>query len=134
MTTRSGAAGARVLVADDDARLRHLFTTTLENAGFKVEQAANGDEALRAVERSCPNLLLADLVMPGLSGDELARKVRERCAGAVLVFMSGYTAEQLHALDITQVVFLPKPIAPRDLVTFVSRLLEGSDNGDRVAG
>lgn len=124
--------GARVLLADDDARLRHLFATTLEAAGFRVEQAADGDQALAAVETDCPDLLLADLVMPGLTGDELARRVRERCPSAVLVFMSGYSEEQLHALDIKQVVFLPKPISPRDLVAVVSRLVSQA-NGDRAA-
>ncbi|HUG42287.1 MAG TPA: response regulator [Longimicrobiales bacterium] len=133
MNTPSAASPARVLVADDDARLRHLFATTLGNAGFRVEQAADGDQALSAVEHACPDLLLADLVMPGLTGDELARRVRERCSRTVLVFMSGYSEEQLHALDIKQVVFLPKPISPSDLVAVVSRLVEESD-GSRVAG
>ena len=116
------APATRVLIADDDARIRDIFSTALRRAGFDVEQASDGDAALAASVRQCPDLLLADLVMPGLTGDELARKVREQCPKTALVFMSGYSAEQLHALDIKQVVFLPKPIMPRDLVEVVTRL------------
>ena len=116
------ASAARVLIADDDARIRDIFTTVLRRAGFIVQQAPDGDAALAASIEACPDLLLADLVMPGLTGDELARKVRERCPETILVFMSGYSEEQLHALDIKQVVFLAKPIMPRALVEVVTRL------------
>ena len=114
---------ARVLIADDDPGIRNLFGTALTRAGYIVEQAEDGDQALAASQRACPDLLLADLVMPGLTGDNLARRVREQCPGTVLVFMSGYSEEQLHELEIKQVVFLPKPISPRELVGVVRRLL-----------
>ena len=119
------APAARVLIAEDDHHLRNLFAGVLEGAGFVVEQAADGDQALDATSRSCPDLLLSDLVMPGLTGDELARKVRERCPATILVFMSGFSEEELHHMDIKQVVFLPKPISPHDLVATLRRLLGG---------
>ena len=120
------SAGARVIIADDDAAIRKMFGTALRGAGFDVEEAADGDEAYQAYLRECPDLLLADLVMPGLNGEELARRCRERCPEAALVFMSGYTEEELHELDIRQVVFLPKPISPRDLIAVVRRLVGGA--------
>lgn len=119
------ASATRILIADDDERIRDIFSTALRRAGFVVEQAPDGDAALAGSVRQCPDLLLADLVMPGLTGDELARQVREHCPRTVLVFMSGYSEEQLHALDIKQVVFLPKPIMPRALVEVVTRLTGG---------
>lgn len=129
MTNDDRAQAFQILIADDDPAIRGLFSAALRNAGYDVELAADGDEALDALHRRCPDLLLADLVMPGLTGDRLARRLRERCPDAALVFMSGYSEEHLHEMDIKQVVFLPKPIAPRDLVQFVTRILTGA-NGE----
>jgi DNA-binding response OmpR family regulator len=124
MTSDDAIQAAHILLADDDPAIRKLFAAALRSAGFVVELAADGDEALAAIERGCPALLLADLVMPGLTGDVLARRVREHCPHTALIFMSGYTEERLHELDIKQVVFLPKPISPRELVEVIRRVLD----------
>jgi CheY-like chemotaxis protein len=108
-------------VEDDDA-LRRLFAGVLRSNGYVVEEASTGDEAVAAFDRQCPDLLLSDLVLPGPNGQELASLCRARCPEAILVFMSGYTAEELHDLAITQVVFIPKPISPVELVATLERL------------
>lgn len=113
-----------ILLVDDDAALRNMLRKALTAAGYEVEAVADGDAARDAYRRRCPDLLLADLVMPGLNGQELAAGCREECPDTVLVFMSGYSEEELQSLEIRQVVFLPKPIAPKDLVRTVDRLLE----------
>lgn len=113
----------RILLAEDDDRLRGMLRSALVAAGFDVEAVADGDAARDAYLRRCPDLLLADLVMPGLNGQELANACREHCPDIVLVFMSGYTEQELQRLDIRQVVFIPKPISPRDLVTSLKALL-----------
>jgi CheY-like chemotaxis protein len=61
--------------------------------------------------------------MPGLSGDALARRVHERCPDTHLIFVSGFPAEQLRDLGVTQVVFLTKPISIRELREMLKRLL-----------
>jgi two-component system, cell cycle sensor histidine kinase and response regulator CckA len=126
MTSSSDEAAAvtvrRILLVEDDDALRRLFTTALLSEGYIVEAASTGDEAVAAFTRQCPDLLLSDLVLPGPNGEELARLCRECCPDTILVFMSGYTAEELHQLDITQVVFIPKPIQPRDLLATLARL------------
>lgn len=114
----------RILLVEDDDALRRLFATALRTEGYEVEEASTGDEAVAAFDRTCPDLLLSDLVLPGPNGQELASICRNRCPETILVFMSGYTAEELHDLDITQVVFIPKPISPRDLLTTLERLFE----------
>lgn len=113
----------RILLADDDDRLRTMLRTALVAAGFDVEAVADGDAARDAYLRRCPDLLLADLVMPGLNGQELANACRDHCPDTVLVFMSGYTEQELQRFDIRQVVFIPKPISPRELVTSLKALL-----------
>lgn len=132
MTSSSEEAAAavvrRILLVEDDDALRRLFTTALLSEGYMVEAASTGDEAVDAFTRQCPDLLLSDLVLPGPNGEELARLCRERCPDTILVFMSGYSAEELHQLDITQVVFIPKPIQPRDLLATLNRLFVGRDS------
>jgi DNA-binding response OmpR family regulator len=119
----------RVLLVDDDEGLRGMLYTALGKAGFEVEQASTGDEAIAAFGRRCPDLLLSDLVLPGPNGQELASRCREICPDAILVFMSGYSEDELHRLNITQVVFIPKPISPKDLVDILNRLLDEESPG-----
>jgi CheY-like chemotaxis protein len=114
----------RILLVEDDHALRRLFATALRSSGYVVEEASTGDEAVTAFDRECPDLLLSDLVLPGPNGQELASLCRSRCPDTILVFMSGYTAQELHDLAITQVVFIPKPISPNDLIPTLERLFE----------
>jgi CheY-like chemotaxis protein len=118
----TGTSARRILLVEDDNALRRLFAEVLRSRGYAVEQASTGDEALAALDRQCPDLLLSDLVLPGPNGQELASLCRARCPDTILVFMSGYTAEELHDLAITQVVFIPKPISPGDLLSTLERL------------
>ncbi len=122
---RASANRYRILLADDDDSVREVLRRSLAGAGFEVEAVADGDAAREAYLRRCPDVLLADLVMPGVNGQELAAGCRERCGETILVFMSGYTEEELQRLEIRQVVFLPKPISPFDLVQTIQRLLRG---------
>ncbi|MDQ2835521.1 MAG: response regulator [Acidobacteriota bacterium] len=84
--------GVRVLVVDDDEVSREVLAALLDDAGYRVEAVESGDAAemyVRAV-RPLPEVVLADMQMPGLSGDALARQLREACgAGTVLLAMSG---------------------------------------------
>ena len=125
MAPRVEGEPPRILLADDDAILRGMLRTALQAAGYDVEAVADGDLARESYLRRCPDVLIADLVMPGLNGQELAVACRARCPDTVMVFMSGYSEKELHDLDITQVVFMPKPLSPRDLVAMVGRLLAG---------
>lgn len=112
-----------VLLVDDDDAVRDVLRKALSAAGYRVTEAATGEEAVAAFERDCPDILLTDLVLPPPNGQELAALCREHCPDTILVFMSGYSEEELHELDIRQVVFLPKPIEPRMLLTSLDRLL-----------
>lgn len=117
----------RILLADDDDRLRQMLAHALTAGGFEVEAVADGDAAREAYLRQCPDVLLADLVMPGLNGQQLAAGCRETCPETILVFMSGYTEDELQRLEIRQVVFIPKPLSPRDLIRTLRLLLRGRE-------
>ena len=114
----------RILIAEDDEPLRRLLWKALTAAGYKVTDVATGDAARDAYMAECPDVLLADLVLPGLNGQELASALRAHCPKAIMIFMSGYSEDELHRLDIKQVVFMPKPISPGELVRTMDRLLE----------
>lgn len=117
----------RILIAEDDGPLRRMLAGALRAGGYDVEAVPDGDAAREAYLRQCPDILLADLVMPGLNGQELAAACREHCPRAILVFMSGYSEEELQRLEIRQVVFIPKPISPRDLIASLDRLIQARD-------
>lgn len=123
----------RILIAEDDGPLRRMLAGALRAGGYDVEAVPDGDAAREAYLRQCPDVLLADLVMPGLNGQELAAACREHCPRTILVFMSGYSEEDLQRLDIRQVVFIPKPISPRDLLASLDRLIRDRD-GNAAGG
>ena len=89
------SAQPTVLVAEDEAIVRGLVQRTLERAGYRVLAAADGDEALRLGAASDPpvDVLVTDMVMPGMHGGELAQRVRATSPAMPVVFMSGYTTE-----------------------------------------
>lgn len=118
-----GGRARRILVVDDEEPIRAMLVRALTAHGYIVEQAATGGEAVESFGRNCPDVLLSDLVLPGPNGQELASLCRARCPDAILVFMSGYTEDELSRLEITQVVFLPKPISPNALVETLAQLI-----------
>ena len=77
-------AGARLLLVDDDDILRRMATQTLRHAGFEVTASDNGEEALRLFDAGQFDLVLLDVMMPGLDGFEVCRQLRQRPRGATL--------------------------------------------------
>ncbi|MHB2017544.1 MAG: ATP-binding protein [Candidatus Xenobia bacterium] len=113
-----------VLVAEDQASVRRLITRLLSGRGYLVLDAVDGAHALaRLAElKGTVDLLVTDMVMPGMSGQELARRVRAHSPNARVVIISGYTTETVD-LD-RNVVFLPKPFLPQQLLQTVRSVLD----------
>jgi excisionase family DNA binding protein len=91
----SGPGGRRrggplVLVVDDDARLREFMRVSLEAAGYSVGEASGGEEALAAIADERPALVLLDVVMPGVDGWELLRRLEERHGSIPVIMFSGH--------------------------------------------
>jgi len=78
MTARGGVAGPRVLVVEDEAPLATLLRYNLEKQGFRVDEAADGQEALTRIGEETPDLVLLDWMLPTLSGIEVCRQIRRR--------------------------------------------------------
>ncbi|MCC6233610.1 MAG: response regulator, partial [Verrucomicrobiales bacterium] len=121
--------GETILLVEDDARLRDLAARTLRALGYQILEASTGIEAIQ-VWNAHPqrvNLLLTDMVMPeGMSGLELAERLREQRPGLRVIISSGYSAEIVQAGVPTKagIVYLPKPYATSTLADAVRRCLE----------
>ncbi len=124
---RVAAGGpARILVAEDEPSVQRIVTRALQSSGYEVVQASNGDEAAVLASEQAFDCLVTDVVMPGLSGDALARKVWADRPAMPVLFMSGYTDEfQPNLLPRERVAgFVAKPFAIADLVAAVREVLE----------
>jgi two-component system, cell cycle sensor histidine kinase and response regulator CckA len=119
-------AGATVLVVDDEPALRAVAARSLKQAGFRVLQAADGGDALELIDRhGAPELVLTDILMPGIGGVELVRRLRDRWPTLPILFMSGYSAEELgrRGATISEGELIHKPFTPRGLVGLVAAAL-----------
>ena len=116
---------ATVMVVDDEPGLRSVVVRTLTESGFRVIQAADGSTALDLIDRhGPPELVLTDLTMPGLSGGELARRLKERWPALPVLFMSGYSAEELRWQGAAgPAELIQKPFSPDELVVRVAAAL-----------
>lgn len=117
--------GATVLVVDDEAAVRTIAARALERGGFRVLEAASGPEALELMNRhGPPDLVLTDLSMPDFGGAELARRLRERWPALGILFMSGFSVEELVRRGIAaDVELVPKPFTPAGLLERVAAAL-----------
>ena len=116
-----------VLVVEDQAEVRRYTAIALKAYGYQVIQAENADEALLLGERESEriDLILTDVVMPSLSGRELADRLKERWPGIKVLFMSGYTDDTIvhHGVLQKDVEFIQKPFSPAQLAIKVREML-----------
>jgi len=117
-----------ILLVEDEADVRELAREILEMAGYTVLEAPTGAHALRlcAQHRDEICLLLTDVVMPQMSGPDLARQVEEIRPGTKVVYMSGYTDDALghHGVLDPGIVLLPKPFTPDALLMGLRQALD----------
>jgi two-component system cell cycle sensor histidine kinase/response regulator CckA len=119
-------AGATILVVDDESAVREIASRILGRGGFRVLQAAEGAAALELIEQhGPPQLVLTDLMMPGVGGAELARRLKQRWPALPVLFMSGYSIDELHRQGAigAEGDLLQKPFTPSGLVASVAAAL-----------
>ena len=117
-----------VLLVEDDPEVRQVARAALTRAGYEVIEAPDGVRALELAAglESPPDLLLSDLVMPGMGGGELSRRARERWPGLRVLFVSGYSANGMVRRGALEpgVELLQKPFTPRELLRRVRACLD----------
>jgi len=125
-----------ILLVEDDDLVREMACLSLREYGYQVIPADGPDAALaRAAQGGVAvDLIVTDVVMPGMNGRELAKALRARQPRAKVLFMSGYTANVIHhhGLMDQDVIFLPKPFRPADLARKVRETLDGAQESEQV--
>ncbi|RME22866.1 MAG: response regulator [Deltaproteobacteria bacterium] len=123
-------------MAEDEDLVRSLAERALRRQGFQVRTASNGEEALQILQADPEgvDLLLTDLVMPGMSGRQLARQAIDIRPGLPVLYMTGYSSEVVdrHGVITEGLPLILKPFTPAALVDRVRQALQGSD-GDGAA-
>lgn len=114
----------RVLLVDDDPHIRQLLAFAFEKAGFAVEEAGDGEEALAAVARSAPDLVVLDINMPRMDGLEVCRRLRASGQLPVL-FLSSRDDEfdRVLGIELGADDYVIKPFSPREVVARANAIL-----------
>jgi DNA-binding response OmpR family regulator len=128
--------GAQVLIVEDDRILADVLTSYLTKAGHQVALAADGSEAVTTWQRTVPDVVLLDVMLPTLSGLEVLR--RRRAAGdhaaVIIISARGEETDRLVGLEIGADDYVVKPLSPREIVLRVQALLRRAEQltGNRL--
>jgi DNA-binding response OmpR family regulator len=113
-----------ILVVDDERPVRDLLVALLTRQGFAVRAAASAEEALELERQQPVDLLMTDVMLPEMSGPQLARAVRARSPQTLVLFMSGYTGALLKDVDMAGAGFLQKPFDAKTVAQKIRELLD----------
>lgn len=125
----------RILIVDDDRLVLVGLANGLETYGYAVTKAATGEEAVARAEAVSPDLILMDICLPGISGTQAARKIREK-RDVPIVFLSALDTEELvrEAIDLGSISYLVKPIGIQQLVPAIENALARARDIARLKG
>jgi two-component system OmpR family response regulator len=125
---------ARLLVVDDELNIRELLSASLRFAGFDVDVAADGREALAKVEKDRPDLLVLDVMMPGLDGLTVLRRLRENALEVPVLLLTARdaTEDKVAALNVGADDYITKPFSLEEVIARVRAVLRRA--GDRSSG
>ncbi len=127
--------GTRVLVIDDEAPIRLLCRVNLEAEGMEVIEAADGPSGLDAARTSGPDVILLDVMMPGLDGWKVAEELLDdkRTNGIPIIFLTARAElrDRARGLDVGGIDYVTKPFNPIELASLVRDLLERVARGER---
>jgi two-component system cell cycle sensor histidine kinase/response regulator CckA len=122
------ATGQTILLVEDEPAVRHMTSRVLQEYGYGVMEASGGHQALGVIERSegSIDLLVTDVILPGMDGAELARRATELHPQLAVLFVSGYTDEEIVRRGLLDAgrPFLQKPFTPEALVSRITEVLE----------
>jgi two-component system KDP operon response regulator KdpE len=110
-------SSGRVLILDDEAQIRRVLRTSLVASGFVVREARSGEEALEMIRKEMPDLLIIDINLPGMSGFEVCREIRESCdAPIIMLSVRNNERDKVRALDAGADDYVVKPFGIQELL------------------
>ena len=124
--------GPKILIVDDEPNIRDLLTTSLRFAGFAVRAVGNGAQAISAVLEEEPDLIILDVMLPGLSGFDVLKQLREAGVRTPVLMLTarGDDVDRIVGLDLGADDYLPKPFNPRELLARVKAILRRTTEPD----
>lgn len=123
----------RILLAEDDEAMREYLARALVNAGYQVEAVADGLDAIPLLEAGVFDLLVTDIVMPGMDGIQLSQKASVLNPDIKVMFITGFAAVTMKAgQEMPTAKLLSKPFHLRDLVMEVDRIFMTEDQHGRL--
>lgn len=118
----------RILVVDDEEKIAEVVKSYLENTGYEVYTAASGNEALDMFEKASPSLVILDLMLPDIPGEDICRSIRKRSRVPIIMLTAKVEEESiLNGLGIGADDYVTKPFSPRQLVARVIAILRRSE-------
>lgn len=134
-SVRAGEQPRRVLLVDDDPALRMLYRFNLEASGVEVVEAEDGEAALEQLGHDLPDVVLLDVMMPGIDGWAVAERLAadERLRGVPLIFITAHASDEARArgLRLGAAGYLTKPFNPVLLADEIERILEREREGEQ---
>ena len=124
---RVWSSGGRVLLVEDEDMVRAVAVRALERAGFTVTARPDGEDGLAEIANGGEfDLIVSDVVMPGMDGPAMARAIRKLRPGLPILFMSGYAEETLRSeIDIENMHFIAKPFSVEQISQKVGSVMQG---------
>jgi DNA-binding response OmpR family regulator len=125
------AEARKILVVDDEIKIVEVVRSYLENSGYKVYEAYNGREALYLFEKTDPSLIVLDLMLPDMTGEEICKAVRKKSAVPIIMLTAKIGEDDiLEGLDIGADDYVTKPFSPRQLVARVAAVLRRAEGNN----
>ena len=128
--------GGRILLIEDEGNIREAIGFIISRAGWEVQGHGNGATAIEAVTRTKPDMVILDIMLPGLSGFEILRALRDGAETAQLPVLmltaKGQARDQEAAFEMGADAYLTKPFSNADLLATVARLAQARATGDRA--
>lgn len=123
--------GKHVLVVDDETTIREVLRRYLEREGFAVSEAADGNQALATIEAEDPDLVVLDLMLPGIDGLSLASRLRARSEVPVVMLTArGGLQDRIEGFELGADDYIVKPFSPRELVLRVKAVLRRTNESE----
>jgi len=118
----------KILIVDDEKIILKAYSRELERMGYEVYRAMNGQEAIEIAQREKPDIVFTDLIMPGMNGVEVCKKIKEMHPETEVVLVSGYPEEVVeHQMNFVgaggREEWLRKPLGPDELPRTVKKIL-----------
>jgi two-component system KDP operon response regulator KdpE len=124
--------GARILVVDDEPQIRRSLEVNLQRSGYAVETVASGEEALTSFRNRHPDVVMLDLVMPGIGGAAVVRLIRESSTVPIIVLSAmGEESRKVEALELGADDYVTKPFGMEELLARIRSLLRRAAGAHR---